>query len=48
LLWTALADGADDGKLVTLLTGRFGIDEESAARDVKVFLQRCVDLGIVR
>jgi hypothetical protein len=48
LLWTALADGADDDQLIAVLTDRFEIDAETAGRDVSAFLQRCVALGLVR
>lgn len=48
MLWTALADGADDDELITLLADRFGIDAETAERDVTDFLRRCVDLGLLR
>jgi hypothetical protein len=48
LLWKALAEGAEHRRLVTLLADRFDIDEAIAARDVDAFLERCIDLDIVR
>jgi coenzyme PQQ synthesis protein D (PqqD) len=48
LLWSALAEGADDAQLIELLTERYGIDEATATRDVDAFLDRCATLGLVQ
>lgn len=48
MLWTALADGADDDQLIAMLTDRFEIDAGTAENDVTAFLRRCADLGLVR
>lgn len=48
LLWKAMAEGAEDDRLIALLADQFELDEETAARDVDAFIERCVGLDIVR
>jgi len=47
LLWRCLEQDATEDDMVAKLLGKYDIDEESARRDVKAFVARAKDAGLL-
>lgn len=46
-IWPALVDGATRDELIATLTERFGIDHDTAARDLDAFLGQVAERGLL-
>ena len=47
LIWKCLETGATEDDMVAKLISEYDIDEESARRDVKAFVTRALDAGLL-
>jgi len=47
LLWSRLKDGAEEAELAKALMAEYGIDEETAAKDVAAFLSPLRQVGCI-
>ena len=47
LLWKKLEEGADEAQLVTAMLDEYDVDEKTAAEDIKAFLKKLGDAGLI-
>ncbi len=46
-IWKMLEDEVSETEIVKAVTGRFEVDEETASRDVHIFLEQLQDKGFL-